>query len=253
MFGRNGLLCGMRSLLVLCFCLLILVPGKLFGQSDFPLIEISDVSPSMIQEIRYAGNHNFVGQQVDGYNSPKCYVTESAANALARVQTALLERSLSLKVFDCYRPQQAVDHFVRWASGNEPDQTKAIYFPNIPADSLFELGYIAKRSGHSRGSTVDLTIVRLPYQPPAEFNYSCLDEGGFKHRGSEINMGSAYDCFDVRSHTTSELMPDSILSNRNLLREVMEAEGFVNYSKEWWHYTFKPEEFPETYFDVSID
>ncbi len=232
---------------------LIHLSGMFSDRSDFPLVDISEISPSIIKEIRYAGIHNFVGQQVDGYSSPKCYLTESSAMALARVQTALLEQSLSLKVFDCYRPQQAVDHFVRWSSGDEPDQTKSIYFPNIPADSLFELGYIAKRSGHSRGSTVDLSIVRLPYQTPSEFEYNCLDEDGYKYRGSELNMGTAYDCFDIRSHTTSELMTDSILSNRMILLEAMEAEGFVNYSQEWWHFTFKPEEFPNTYFDVPIE
>ncbi|MBO6792551.1 MAG: M15 family metallopeptidase [Balneolaceae bacterium] len=237
-------------ILILVFILGI---GIFSENSEFPLVDINEVSPSVIKEIRYEANHNFVGQQVDGYNAPKCYLTESAANALARVQASLLKQSLSLKVFDCYRPQQAVDHFVRWASGNEPDQTKAIYFPNIPADSLFELGYIAKRSGHSRGSTVDLAIVQLPYQPPSEFEYNCLDEDGYKYRGSELNMGTAYDCFDVRSHTRSNLLPDSILSNRMILLEAMEAEGFVNYSQEWWHFTFKPEEFLNTYFDVPIE
>lgn len=233
--------------------LICLLPVAASGQTSFPLVEISEVAPTMIKEIRYAGPHNFVGEQVDGYGAPKCYLTESAAVALAAVQEKLLAKSLSLKVFDCYRPQQAVDHFVRWAAGEGASKTKEFYFPNVPADSLFAFGYIAERSGHSRGSTVDLTIVRLPYVAPTNFEYSCLDENGYQFRGSELNMGTSYDCFDERSHTFSSLMPHSILANRRLLLEAMQAEGFVNYSKEWWHFSYNPEEFPDTYFDVPIE
>lgn len=233
--------------------LIILTGGATLAQSSFPFIEISEASSSIIKEIRYAGSHNFVGSVVDGYAQPKCYLTKDAADALARVQERLAEQSYSLKIFDCYRPQQAVDHFVKWAKSEEVDRTKSIYFPRVNGGALFEEGYIAERSGHSRGSTVDLTIVRLPYVPPSEFTYDCTLEDGHQYRGSELDMGTAFDCFDEKSHTFSELVNEEIIANRTLLVKVMEEEGFVNYSKEWWHFTFKPEEFPDTYFDLIID
>ena len=224
-----------------------------FSQSTFPLIEINDLSQTVIKEIRYASNENFVGDKVDGYESPKCYLTETAAQALAKVQAKLEKESLSLKVFDCYRPQQAVDHFVRWAESESRDSTKHMYFPHIPGSKLFELGYIAEKSGHSRGSTVDLTIVKLPYKQPVKFQYSCVNPNGYKFRGSELDMGTAYDCFDELSHTYNDGINKEVLKNRTLLVKVMEEEGFVNYSKEWWHFTHKPEEYPDTYFNFIIE
>lgn len=232
---------------------ILLCSTSLYSQTSFPFLEISEASESIIKEIRYASEKNFVGGKIDGYESPKCYLTKTAAHALANVQSKLEKESLSLKVFDCYRPQQAVDHFVRWARSELRDSTKQIYFPNVPGNELFEQGYIAERSGHSRGSTVDLTIVKLPYQPPSNFAYNCLDKNGYKFRGSEWNMGTAFDCFDGLSHTLNEELNEEIQENRRLLVKAMEEEGFVNYSKEWWHFTYKPEEFPDTYFDVLID
>ena len=233
---------------------LILFSGDiLFAQSTSSFIDIKDISESIITEIRYATQYNFVGRRVDGYEAPKCFLTRSASEALVRVQDKLEKQSYSLKIFDCYRPQQAVDHFVRWAESSEADSTKKYYFPNVPSDELFEQGYIAHRSGHSRGSTVDLTIVRLPYLIPERFKYSCIDPDGYKYRGSELNMGTSYDCFDEKSHTLNSEMNNTVLKNRRMLVQVMEEEGFVNYSKEWWHFTYKPEEFPDTYFDVIIE
>ncbi|GAB5409435.1 MAG: M15 family metallopeptidase [Balneolaceae bacterium] len=239
---------------IYCSILIVLVLSISAGaQSSFPFIEINEVSETIIKEIRYATIHNFVGEKVDGYLKPKCYLTAAAAEALSRVQTKLEDRSISLKVFDCYRPQRAVDNFVRWAESNKKDRTKTIYFPRVPSEELFDLGYIAERSGHSRGSTVDLTIVKLPYQPPENYAYNCLDPEGFVYRGSELNMGTAYDCFDEKSHTFNPLISEDVLENRRILVRAMEEEGFVNYSKEWWHFTFKPESYPDTYFDVPIE
>lgn len=223
------------------------------AQSSSPFIEINEVSKSIIKEIRYASTHNFVGEEVDGYSEPKCFLTAPAAEALGRVQAKLKNRSISLKIFDCYRPQRAVDHFVRWAGSNKTDSTKEIYFPRVPSEELFNRGYIAERSGHSRGSTIDLTIVKLPYQSPENYTHSCLDPRGYLYRGSELNMGTAYDCFDETSSTHSQEFEKEVIENRMLLLKVMEEEGFVNYSKEWWHFTFKPESYPDTYFDIIIE
>ncbi len=223
------------------------------AQSPFPFVEINEVSKTIIKEIRYAGADNFVGQVVEGYLESKCYLTPQAAQALAKVQERLLVSSYSLKVFDCYRPQQAVDHFVRWAQSKERDSTKYIYFPNVLGEELFEQGYIAERSGHSRGSTVDLTIVKLPFKAPTELSNNCTDPDGYLLRGSELDMGTAFDCFDEKSHTNSSSIVEEVMSNRRLLLKAMEEEGFVNYSKEWWHFTYKPEAFPDTYFNLPIE
>jgi D-alanyl-D-alanine dipeptidase len=233
--------------------LFVLFFNSVYAQSDFPFIEIEEVSSSIIKEIRYVGSDNFVGSKVDGYNTQKCYLTKSAAEALVRVQEKLEEQSLSLKVFDCFRPQRAVDHFVRWSQSPEVNNTKDIYFPNVEGTLLFEEGYIAERSSHSRGSAVDLTIVSLPYVEPIKFDYDCTLEDGNQHRGSELDMGTAFDCFDDKSHTFTELVSDQVLENRTLLVELMQAEGFRNYSKEWWHFSYRPEEYPETFFDFDID
>ncbi|MBO6523863.1 MAG: M15 family metallopeptidase [Balneolaceae bacterium] len=232
---------------ILCSC------DILFAQEGSTFVNIKNISESIITEIRYASSFNFVGVKVDGYKAPKCLLTKSAAEALVRVQTKLESESYSLKIFDCYRPQQAVNHFVKWASSDKAHFTKAVYFPRVPVNKLFELGYIAERSGHSRGSTVDLTIVRLPYQKPEQFNYACIDPEGYKFRGSELNMGTAYDCFDELSHTINNDVEEEVLENRKMLLKAMQEEGFVNYSKEWWHFTYKPEEFPDTYFDLPIE
>lgn len=235
------------------FALILCFGDILFAQEDSPFVDVKNISEAIITEIRYASSFNFVGVKVDGYEAPKCLLTVSAAEALGRVQAKLEKESFSLKIFDCYRPQQAVNHFVRWAGSDKTHSTKPIYFPRVPGNKLFELGYIAERSGHSRGSTVDLTIVRLPYQKPERFNYVCIDPEGYKFRGSELNMGTAYDCFDELSHTMSADVEEEVLKNRTMLVKAMEEEGFVNYSKEWWHFTFKPEEFPDTYFNLSIE
>ncbi len=223
------------------------------AQTVHPLVDLEEFSSTIILEIRYATSYNFVGEKVDGYEASKCLLTKSAAEALAQVQSELLKKSYSLKVFDCYRPQQAVDHFVRWANSDFTDSTKQFYFPRVPSNELFSRGYIAEKSGHSRGSTVDLTIVKLPYKTPVNFNYNCLDPKGNVNRGSELNMGTAFDCFDEMSHTYNEQISEEIQRNRKILADAMEKEGFINYSKEWWHFTYKPEEYPDTYFDLVIE
>lgn len=189
--------------------------------------------PGLSLDIRYAGSHNFVGAPIDGYLAPKCLLTREAAAALARVQEGLRSRDLGLRVYDCYRPQRAVDDFVRWARDLDARQMKAEFYPNVAKSRLFADGYIAARSGHSRGSTVDLTLLRAD--------------------GEALDMGTPFDFFDPRSHTDSPQVTAAQRAHRQLLREAMQARGFVNLPEEWWHYTLRDEPFPDTYFDFPVE
>lgn len=188
---------------------------------------VNQAIPSIAFEMRYAGSNNFIGQPVDGYGAPVCYLTNEAASALQKVQQSLQNEGLGLVVFDCYRPQRAVDHFVRWAKDLNDTKMKKPYYPNVAKKELFKEGYIAAKSGHSRGSTVDLGIV------------------GF-------DMGTPFDFFDPRSHTNRDTVTPQQHQNRMKLKEIMEANGFQNYAEEWWHYTLKEEPFKESYFDFPI-
>jgi len=182
----------------------------------------------------YNTTHNFVGAKIDGYHAKKCFLSESAASALLRAQARLFEEGYSIVVFDCYRPQKAVDHFVRWSKDESDTRTKEEYYPEIsPKSELFRLGYIARRSGHSRASTVDIGLVKTSDQ-------------------SLVDMGSPFDFFGEVSHTHSAQVPENLRENRMKLLHAMEASGFENYRKEWWHYTLKNEPFPDRYFDFDV-
>ncbi|MEZ5957321.1 MAG: M15 family metallopeptidase [Hyphomonadaceae bacterium] len=196
-------------------------------------VDAASVVPGMSLEMRYAGAHNFVGRRIDGYEAPVCILTREAAEALARVQADLAPRGLGLKVYDCYRPQRAVTHFARWAADLTDQSTKSEFYPNVDRSQLFTLGYIAQRSGHSRGSTVDLTIVDLA-------------------SGAEIDMGSPFDLFDPRSWPTDESVSATARSNRMLLQGLMRDHGFRSLRQEWWHFTFEAEPHPDTYFDFVV-
>jgi len=201
------------------------------------LVDITSVAASVRLDIRYAGPDNFVGEPVEGYAAPKCLLSSEAAAALDRVQADLAEQRLSLLVFDCFRPQRAVDHFVRWAEDTADLRTKAEYYPGVAKSRLFDEGYIAERSGHSRASTIDLTLATLAEDGTA----------------TPIDMGTPFDFFDPLSHTESpDITPDQ-LTNRLLLRGAMEAGGFRNYPSEWWHYTLRDEPYPDDYFDVPVE
>lgn len=220
-------------------------------------VYLSDVNSSVVQEIRYHSSHNFVGTRVDGYVSPVCILTVQAAEALDKVQQDLELIGYSLKVYDCYRPQKAVDHFVRWSKDAKDTKTKAEFYPNEPKDTLFKKGFIASRSGHSRGSTVDLTIV--PYEAPEQEEYiphikqrSCENSAENRFGDNSIDMGTGFDCFSPLSATENEAITEKQLSNRMLLRDLMKKYGFVNYEKEWWHYTLEKEPFPKTFFNFDV-
>ena len=195
---------------------------------------LSDEVQPIQTDVRYFSADNFVGEVITGYNAEKILMTLEAALALAAIQIELGERGLGLKVFDAYRPQQAVDDFARWAEDINDTSTKAEYYPNIAKQDLFSLGYIAAQSGHSRGSTVDLTLVELI-------------------TGDELDMGAPWDLFDPISWPTSLEVSLPQKTNRETLREIMLRYGCNPLREEWWHFTLDDEPFTDNYFDFPIN
>ena len=246
------------SLLVLCLFSTAPTTSAL-SQDKMPdtFVDISEVIDDIGLEIRYFGDHNFLGTNVDGYLAPKCYLTRPAARALAGVQKDLRRFSLSLKIYDCYRPQMAVDHFVRWAKDIDDTKMKKEFYPTVDKRHLFRDGYIDSRSGHSRGSTVDLTIVPVPApaqpvyvagQPLAE----CTLPQGERFADNTIDMRTGFDCFDEWSHPENPRVAVPQRINRLLLKTLMEKHGFRHYDKEWWHFTLNGEPYPDTYFNFPV-
>jgi len=189
--------------------------------------------PNLTVELGYATNQNFMGRPVAGYEAPKELLTIECLKALEHVQTELEAMGLGLKLYDGYRPQKAVNDFMHWATLSGDTLNKKDYYPHISKDSLFAAGYIAERSGHSRGSTVDVTLIYL--------------NGNLKNQ--TLDMGGSWDFFGPRSWRDFEQLNNIQKNNRNLLAAVMQKHGFKPYSKEWWHFTLANEPFPNTYFD----
>lgn len=201
-------------------------------------VAISGQIPHAVLDIRYAGTENFLGTPVTGYEGEECLLTPEAAGALERAASSLAAadagsalHGLQLHIFDCFRPQRAVDHFVRWAADTADTLRKSDYYPGVPKDSLFAHGYIAARSGHSRGSTIDLSLSR---------------------GGMLLDMGTPFDYFDPSSATADTSVSAQAQVNRRLLLALMQDAGFRNYSAEWWHYTLIDEPYPDTYFDAPV-
>jgi len=195
------------------------------------------VIPEIRTELRYATPHNFVGEKIDGYRRPRCILTRQAALALRNVQEELRPFGIGLKVFDAYRPQRAVDHFVRWANDLGDTRMKAEFYPGVEKGNLFRDDYIAARSGHSRGSTIDLTIVSLHGEST----------------GTELDMGTSFDFFGPESWPDNPAMTAQQRANRMILQFVMKKQGFRPYSREWWHFTLETEPFPATYFNFPVE
>ncbi|AMC12202.1 peptidase M15 [Lutibacter profundi] len=218
-------------------CILLFVVGKGFAQ-QLPkgFVDIKTVIPAIELEIRYAGNHNFIGKPIDGYNVPKAIITVEAANMLKKIQLALKKQHLGLKIYDAYRPQKAVNHFVKWAKNLNDTLNKEEFYPNVKKKNLFKEEYIASRSGHSRGSTVDITIIDLS-----------TDEK------KALDMGSPYDFFGKESWVSNQNLTSKQLQNRKILQELMRKYNFKNYPKEWWHFTLRNEPYPDTYFNFSVE
>ncbi|MBV6647555.1 MAG: M15 family metallopeptidase [Cyclobacteriaceae bacterium] len=205
------------------------------AQEQLPLgfVYVDDVIPDIAIELRYYSNNNFVGDTIDGYLNERLIISQAAATALLKVQKDLKEIGLKLKIFDGYRPQKAVNHFVRWAQNLPDTSMKSRFYPNVDKSNLFKLGYIASKSGHTRGSTLDLTIID-------------------QKTGVELDMGGPFDFFGPISHHSYQNLSPIQLSNRKLLKSTMLRYGFRSYSKEWWHYTLNNEPFPDRYFDFDV-
>ena len=238
--------------------------GDLVQQRPENFVSLADIGAEAGVRIPvigvYADSDNFLGESVNGYEDPICLLARPAAMALVNAQQQLSGSGLSLLIFDCYRPQQAVDHFMAWADAgaddddDSDDAEKSRYYPKFTREDLIDDVYIAECSGHSRGSTVDLTIV---YQPgsdgdiDSEHLLGC--DASFDGRPKGIDMGTGFDCFDPTSHTENRKQPFHVLENRRMLKRLMESAGFRNYEKEWWHYTLKDEPYPETRFDFPVE
>lgn len=197
-------------------------------------VYLDEIIPSAQYKMGYYGEDNFVGTRIDGYLAPLAIATVEAAEALLAVSHELAESGCQLVIYDSYRPQKAVDHFIRWSQDQDDLLMEAIFYPNVDKDKLFSLGYLAKKSGHSRGSTIDLTLASL-------------------ETGEEIDMGSPVDMLDEISHFASKQVTGEQAANRSLLKKVMSKHGFKPYSKEWWHYTLENEPYPDTYFDFDVE
>jgi D-alanyl-D-alanine dipeptidase len=222
-----------RLLSVLCLCASLGLGPLVHAQLPDGFVDLTDAVPSVQTEVRYYSANNFVGSRVDSYIVPKVFITVDAASALGNAQDELAELGLGLKVFDAYRPQGAVDHFVRWAEDLADTSMKEQFYPLVDKENLFRDGYIAARSGHSRGSTVDLTIVDL-------------------ESGAELDMGTPWDFFDLQSWPSSMEVNAQQRANRMLLRSVMMKNGFGPITTEWWHFTLENEPHPDTYFEFEI-
>ena len=221
--------------------------------ADF--VDIKSVAPSIQVDIRYAGYHNFIGHPVPGYEANKCLLTRRAADAIAGVQRELVSYGLSLRLYDCYRPQRAVDYFVRWAGDASDAAMKQEFYPREDKAKLLPDGYVASPSSHSRGSTVDLTIIPLlvrlvPYSPGQALT-PCIKPIGVRFADGALDMGTGYDCFDAMATDKAPVTPQQ-KANRLLLKTLMMRAGFEPYQREWWHFTLKREPYHDVYFDFPV-
>jgi zinc D-Ala-D-Ala dipeptidase len=244
-----------RRRLLLYIAIFAASPAKA-GNMPEAFVYLRDVDPTILQDMRYAGAHNFTLHAVPGYDAGECVLVKQAAEALKAVQAELREKQLTLKVYDCYRPARAVAAFVAWSKLPDDPKAKSTYYPARQKRDLFP-DYIALVSGHSRGATMDLTIVPLgtgePASPPPDAPAPCTAAAGTRVPDTSIDMGTAFDCFDVRAHTVVPGLDPEQQQNRQMLVDVMARHGFKNYEKEWWHYTLENEPFPSTIFDFPIE
>ena len=193
-------------------------------------VNLQETIPTLLIDLAYATKHNFVGEKIDGYESNIALLTREATTALAKVQKELTNEGLGLKVLDAYRPQRSVDQFLAWAKNMEDTKTKQEFYPNLTKQELFDQGYLFERSSHSRGSTIDVTLVDL-------------------QSGLELDMGSAFDFFDSISWSDSKQISTQQNTNRLMLKQAMLKHGFLPIATEWWHFTLAKEPYPDIYFD----
>jgi len=225
------------TLLRMLLFMLLAVSAGIAPAAELPagFIHIDKVVPEIVLEIRYYSDDNFTGRRVKGYERPAAILTEQAAMALQQVAAELAGFGFGLKIYDAYRPQQAVDDFVQWAGDPGDQRMKSRYYPHVDKTKLIGEGYIAERSGHSRGSTVDLTLVSLGPEGP-----------------QELDMGTGWDYFGPESWPDSKAVTPAQRAHRMLLRVLMEKHGFRPLQQEWWHFTLRDEPFPDVYFNFPV-
>jgi D-alanyl-D-alanine dipeptidase len=203
---------------------------------------LRDIDPTIIQDIRYAGPNNFIGRPLAGYGAAECVVKRDVGLALKSIQQQLAPRELSLKMLDCYRPVRAVHDMVVWARNGRETPAERRYNPVFRKKDLFRLGYIAERSGHSTGAALDLTLVDLKADNSVRFDQGevyadCTAPASARAPEGSVDMGTGYDCSDVKAHTAANSITSAQRRWRNELVAAMARKGFVNYSKEWWHFS----------------
>jgi D-alanyl-D-alanine dipeptidase len=228
---------GARATIGAVCCVLAFACAGTASRERLPagFVDVGRIVPDIAVDLRYFSSDNFVGRRIDGYEARRLVLTEPAAAALAAVQAELRPFGLGLLVYDGYRPERAVRHFLRWAEDPDDTQMKARYYPDVAKQDLLREGYVAGRSSHSRGSTLDLTLV-------------ARDGDAVR----PLDMGTGWDRFSPRSWPTSPEVPPAARANRLLLRSLMTKHGFRPYPREWWHFTLADEPYPDRYFDFPI-
>lgn len=214
--------------------LFLFVTAFCWAQLPKGFVYVKDVIPTIKVDLRYYSDNNFLGKKVDGYQANVAILSKQAALALKNVQDELTHYDLSIMIYDSYRPQTAVNHFVGWAKVLNDTINKRAFYPNVDKRNLFKEGYIASKSGHTRGSTLDIALVDINTSEP-------------------LDMGSTYDFFGKESWVENDELTAQQRANRMLLQTIMLKHGFRNYPKEWWHFTLRNEPFPETYFDFPVN
>ena len=230
-----------KSIFIKAFLIVVFISFTVTASAQQELFQLpkefvyaKEMIPTLRSDMRYYSSNNFIGKPIDGYIKPKCILTKEAAVALKNVQDELGRLGFGLLIYDAYRPQKAVDQFIKWVEDESDTIMKNRFYPNLNKSELFDKEYIAKKSGHTRGSTVDLTIVSLT-------------------TGHILDMGSEYDLFDEKSSTDYPNITRNQRAIRLLLKRRMEKHGFKSHSKEWWHYTLAKEPYPNKYFDFEVE
>ncbi|WGL58993.1 M15 family metallopeptidase [Pigmentibacter sp. JX0631] len=219
-------------------------------------VYLKDIDPTIKSDLRYLSTNNFTNQIVPGYKKPAVILTKEAAEALKCAQQKFNKDNYSIVVYDAYRPQTAVNFFMKWSKDLKEQEKKSWFYPRVDKVKVFELGYVASKSGHSRGSTVDISLIKKDKKiskiVPEERKYSDGMKIYYLNDGTE-DFGSSFDLFDLASHYENDLISKEQQEKRLYLKNVMDSCGFNNYKEEWWHFTLRNEPFPETYFDFSVE
>ena len=242
--------------------LILAISQRSLANPPYGFADLSVVNPNIKIEMRYFSEWNFMGRIISGYQTGKCILTNEAAKALSEVQNRLQTSGYSLLVFDCYRPKRSVAEFLKWVKDPKDQKMQKIFYPDEPKEKLVEQGYIAELSSHSRGSAVDLTIVqnsKIPKEVESspsrlKFQEAPMDCRMQKNIGStgQLNMGTTFDCFSKTANYADSNVSKAAKKNRLVLKDAMEKSGFMNYSKEWWHFTLKDEPYKGKYYDFIV-